>query len=377
LGSDGVNPRIGGILTPSCADINGGIPCQVVGGGLDVGSLTGGLGQYVSFGNLGGGGLDGIPDIQKVVIAAPTTNRPKQYNARFDVLPNSNNQLTFSTYLTRSFRIGSDTGGAARPQADITSAPHNTAYTVLYNRTFSPTLLNEARFNFTKFAYNEIESSNTTNFGIPRIEIESLLRDGRIRFGANQSEATPGVFSERTMEFRDVVSNVHGNHGLKFGGEFRREFNDNNLNGAARPLYTFASLFNFANDAPLFYQINADPQTGGPANAQRHFRSNSYGLFLLDDWKARPNLTLNFGLRYEYFGVLQEQNDQVANFTFGPGGGLAGSRVDPTSKLYNGDKNSRRRRHLLQPHSGSSLLKHARQSAVLRPLSDLLWHGSG
>jgi hypothetical protein len=142
------------------------------------------------------------------------------------------------------------------------------------------------------------------------------------------------------MEFRDVVSNVHGNHGLKFGGEFRREFNDNNLNGAARPLFTFASLFNFANDAPLFYQINADPQTGGPANAQRHFRSSSYGFFLLDDWKARPNLTLNFGLRYEYFGVLQEQNNQVANFSFGPGGGLAGSRVDPTSKLYNGDKNN-------------------------------------
>src|SRR6185503_17620947 len=55
LGSDGVNPRIGGILTPSCADINGGIPCQVVGGGLDVGSITGARGQYVSFSNLGGG----------------------------------------------------------------------------------------------------------------------------------------------------------------------------------------------------------------------------------------------------------------------------------------------------------------------------------
>jgi hypothetical protein len=99
-----------------------------------------------------------------------------------------------------------------------------------------------------------------------------LLRDGRIRFGANQAETTPGDFSEKTMEFRDVVSNVRGNHGFKFGGEFRREFNDNNLNGGSRPLYTFASLFNFANDAPLFYQINADPVTGGPADAQRHFR---------------------------------------------------------------------------------------------------------
>jgi len=340
LGSAGVQPRIGAVLTPTCADIQSSIPCQVVGGGLDVGSISGGLGQYLTFSNLGGGGLDGIPDIQKVSISSPTINRPNQYNARFDVMPTSKDQLTFSTYLTRTFRVGSDAGGAARPQADITSAPHNTAFAVLYNRTISSTLLNEARFNFTKFAYNEVESSNQTNFGIPRIEIESLLRSDRIRFGANQSEATPGIFSERTMEFRDIVSNVRGNHGLKFGGEFRREFNDNNLNGAARPLYTFASLFNFANDAPLFYQINASPQTGGPANAQRHFRSNSYGIWGQDDWKARPNLTLNFGLRYEYFGVLKEQNNQVSNFIFGPGGGLTGSRVEPTSQLYNADKNN-------------------------------------
>ncbi len=60
-----------GVLTPSCADVQGGIPCQVVGGGLDVGSLSGALGQYLTFGNLGGGGLDGIPDIQRVIIAEP------------------------------------------------------------------------------------------------------------------------------------------------------------------------------------------------------------------------------------------------------------------------------------------------------------------
>ena len=341
LGSSGVQPRTSAVITPSCADVNGNIPCQVVGGGLDIGSPSGSLGQYLTFSNLGGGGLDGIPDIQKVIIAAPTINRPNQYNGRFDLLPNSNNQLTFSTYLTRASFIGSNTGAAARPQADITSKPKNSAFAVLYNRTISSTLLNEARFNFTKFAFNEVESSNQTNFGIPRVEIEGIFRDGsRIRFGAPQSETTPGVFSEKTMEFRDVVSNVRGNQGLKFGGEFRREFNDNNLNGASRPLYSFVSLFNFANDAPIFYQINADPVTGGPANAQRHFRSNSYGLFVQDDWKVRPNFTLNLGLRYEYFGVLKEKNDQVANFVFGSGGGLTGSKVQPTSELYSPDRNN-------------------------------------
>jgi hypothetical protein len=341
LGSSGVQPRITEVLQPSCTDVQGGTPCQVVAGGLDVGSPAGGLGQYLTFGNLGGGGLDGIPDIQKVIIATPTTNRPNQYNVRFDFSPTSNDQLTFSTYLTRAFFVGSDAGAGGRPQTDITTEPRNSALTFLYNRTFSATTLNEARFNFTRFAFNEVESSTNTNFGIPRVEVENLLTEGRrIRFGANQAETTPGIFSETTFEFRDIVNHVRGNHAFRFGGEIRKERNDDNLNGASRPLYTFAGLFNFANDAPLFYQINADPQTGGVANAQRHFRSGGYGLFFQDDWKARPNLTLTLGLRYEYFDVLKERDNLVSNFVFGPGGGLAGSRVEPTSELYDPDRNN-------------------------------------
>lgn len=341
LGSSGVLPRISATLAPTCTDVLGSFPCQVVGGGLDIGSISGALGQYQTFSNLGGGGLDGIPDIQKVVITAPTQNRPKQYNARFDFNPTSNDQFTFSTYLTRAFFIGSDTGAAGRPQADITSQPRNNAFTGLYNHIFSQTLLNEARFNFTQFKFNELESSRETNFGIPRVEVEGMLTDGRrIRFGANQAETTPGIFSEKTFEFKDKVSWVHGNHGIAFGGDWRKELNDDNLNGASRPLYSFVGLFNLANDAPIFYQINADPRTGGVADAQRHFRTGGYGLFIQDDWKLRPNFTLNLGVRYEYFNVLSERDNQVANFVFGPGGGLAGSRVEPTDQLYNPDRNN-------------------------------------
>src|SRR5690349_8138877 len=92
LGSTGVQPRIAAVITPSCNDILSSFPCQVVGGGLDIGSPSGALGQYVPLGAPGGGGLDGIPDLQKVVIAAPTTKRPKQYNARVDFSPSTSNQ---------------------------------------------------------------------------------------------------------------------------------------------------------------------------------------------------------------------------------------------------------------------------------------------
>ena len=56
LRSAGIEPRIVGTLTPLCSDLNSNIPCQPVSGGLDIGSLSGGLGQYLTFNNLGGGG---------------------------------------------------------------------------------------------------------------------------------------------------------------------------------------------------------------------------------------------------------------------------------------------------------------------------------
>ncbi len=349
LGSPGIAPRIVSVIPVPCtaagfsANSTG---CQQVAGGLDIGSPTGARGQYVLSSNPIGGGLDNIPDIQFAQIALPTISRGNQYNLRLDFNPTSKDTLTISGYRSRFFAVQSTQASNSRPMADVTTNPANSLVTITYIRTLSATLLNEARFNATRFAFNELQSSSATNFGIPNIQIEAFglpfTLNKAIQIGAPYSETTPGVFAENTFEFRDTLRKSAGNHGLSFGVEVRKEQDNNNLVGAARPLYTFGGLWNFANDTPLFYQIAANPQTGGPPLTQRYFRSSTYALFAQDDWKLRPNLTLNLGLRWEYFSPPSEKGNTLSNLVLGPPGQeLTGaSIVTGLTRLYPPDRNN-------------------------------------
>jgi len=340
LGASGAAPRVTSIIPRSCASAGIGL-CQQLPSGLDIGSPIGATGQYISFGNLSGGGLDGIPDIEFAQIAAPNTSHGNQFNPRLDINLTAKDTLTFSSYISLFSGVSSDQAGRSRPMGDVRSAPKNLFGMITYTRTISSTMLNEARFNITRFAFNELQTSSDTNFGLPRIEIETLPFD-RIRFGPPWSETTPGIFAENTMEFRDTLRKVAGNHAWAFGGELRKEQDNNDLIGGARPLYTFAGLFNFANSAPLFYQIDADPRTGGPPDTQRYFRSHTLAFFAQDDWKFRPNLTLNLGLRWEYFSPLTEKEGKLSNLMLGSTNatGLTGASIVRPSKLWPSDWNN-------------------------------------
>lgn len=336
--SAGITPRIVSFRTPSCAvfgnDLN---RCRVAGNGLDLGSLTGATGQYVSLGNPTGGGFDNIPDIQQVVFAVPRRERGQQYNLRFDYTLRAA-QLTFSSFFTgRDDQVG-DFGSRGRPASDLRNKPRNTAITVAYIQPLSPGVVNEARFSFTKFASDQVKASSSTNFGVPRLEVEGLPFD-RIRFGAERAETTPAIFSQKTYEIRDTLRFVTGSHAFAVGGQMRRELDDNNLIGGARPVYSFVGLFNLANETPIFEAINADPRTGGPADAQRFFRTGDYAAFIQDDWKVRPNLTLNLGLRYELFTPPTETEGRLTNFIIEPGT-ASGGRVVTTDRLFQTDKNN-------------------------------------
>jgi outer membrane receptor protein involved in Fe transport len=339
LAAPGTAPRVVAVLTPSCNDVNrpatdskGNPTCAVVGGGLDLGSPfpagTGPGNPYLRLftpevgGAFVGNGLDGIPDVELAQLSYPKHQTGNQYNARVDWNISSKHTLSASTYLTKSTSINPPgTDQTSAPNREVTNKPFSPAGTILWNWVISPTKLNEVRLNFSRFAFNEVASNKgIVNWGIPDAEIQDVFKSNRrIWFGAPQGENTPGILAQNTYGFGDTFSWALPKHALKFGFQYRKEQNNNNEIGFARPLYTFSQLWNFANDAPIFEQNAVNPNTGNPDAAQRYFRTSYYGGFVQDDWKFRSNLTLNVGLRYEYYSPVSEPQGLLSNLV------LAGS----------------------------------------------------
>src|SRR5260370_39999449 len=119
--------------------------------------------------------------------------------------------------------LSSDTNGKGRQIADFPLKQFNTSGTILFSLIFSQSLLNEARFNASRFHIDQVADTAAagTNLGIPRVEVESLPIGGRIRFGAPQAEGTPAKFAQNTFEFSDTVSKTRGNHAFRLGGVCR------------------------------------------------------------------------------------------------------------------------------------------------------------
>jgi hypothetical protein len=335
LSASGVEPRILSVFAPSCSQIM--VACRMVNGGMDIGSISSEPGRYVG---QAGGGFDGIPDLQEVVFALPGRYYGNQYNLRLDFTPNERNTFAFSTFISRLNNLGSDGAAQGRPMADKSFQPLNTSGTLLYTRVFSPTMLNEARFNATRFFSDQVAISTNVNYGLPRVEVEGVIRGGqRLRFGVDRSETSPSLFAQNIFEFNDTLSKTIGNHAMKFGVVVRNEQNNSDSSGGSRPLYSFTGLFDLANDAPVFESINADPRTGLPADAQRYYRTPYYAGFVQDDWKARSNLTLNLGVRYEYFSPLQDKDSRLTNLFLGSQG-LRDARLQVVDTLTIPDRNN-------------------------------------
>jgi hypothetical protein len=351
LTAKGAQPRIFQVLTPNCADfgsdVNGPTHCQVVSGGVDLGSAAKGgctmsYGQYADIfsGDPTGCGLDGVPDLQKVTTFAPSRSSGNQYNARVDYT-RAKDLFAVSFYITPQNGVGGDVGANGRPMADLVFDPRNKYVALIWNHTLSSTMMNEARLNWTRFFANQFASNPNAAWNLPRFQIEDMPGD-RITYGANQGTNSPGIFAQNQYEFRDTFSKQRGRHEFKagFSATLNQDNNDYEF-GAARPIYVAHGLWNFVDGTPIYEGINVNPNTGAPTDVHKYYRQHDYSFFGQDNIKLRPNLSFNIGLRYEYFAPLTEKFGRQSNLILGPGpSGLANATLKVGGPLYPADKNN-------------------------------------
>lgn len=352
LSDPSVLPRIQTVIAPNCSGFNPYTPpatptnpnptpqptCQVVNGGLDIGSLPpGGASQLGVFPVAPyGAGLDGIADVENVQLFVPSHGHGNQFNGRVDYNLTQKDLIAGSVYFTKLDNYGISGTVGSRPQADVPFKPLNSAGTLIYIHTFSPAWLNEARANGTRFAENALnDAGNTVNYGLPFVNVQNLPFP--IQYGPNFSSTSPAVFAENTYEVRDMVTHTWGSHTIRIGGEFRWEQDNDNLNGQQRPTFAFQGLWTLANDASVFEQVTANPLTGGTPLTQRYFRSEDMAVYVQHDWKATPDLTLNMGLRWENFTPLRNKGFLINYPVLGttPGRELVDITLQQKNHLWN------------------------------------------
>ncbi len=128
-------------------------------------------------------------------------------------------------------------------------------------------------------------------------------------------------YTPYTIGLIDNFSWLRGNHSLKFGGEVRfiRLYTDR-LGGTT---YSYSNLASFLTNTAATVQYNGDVSSPSPFNngatGNRFAKQEYYIGFVQDEWRVKPNLTFNYGLRYEYYSPLREDQDRQVVFDIDKG----------------------------------------------------------
>jgi len=182
--------------------------------------------------------------------------------------------------------------------------------TINDTHTISPTLVNEARLGFNRIhilfapentlnaATLGINSGVNAPIGLPQITVTGAFAFGGIN-------GFPQGRGDTTMIGSDTVSWVHGNHTIRFGGEYRQTIA--NSFSQTPGTFTFPSI-----DA--FVQDRANAFTANTSNRAARIYTPSAGAFIQDAYKVLPHLTLNLGLRYDWNGTPYDTRNHFVVF---------------------------------------------------------------
>ena len=164
-------------------------------------------------------------------------------------------------------------------------------------------------------------SNNSFDWGVPGLNFSNF---------SSLHDINPQQRTDQTFSIGDNMIWTHKKHTFRWGGDYRRVLNDLRNDQNSRGNFYFTGLYTSAigptgpiagtgydfADFLLGLSQQAAIQYG---SGQYNFRSNVYNLFLQDDWRVRGNLTLNLGVRYEYYSPLTEAHGRLANLAIAPG----------------------------------------------------------
>jgi hypothetical protein len=202
--------------------------------------------------------------------------------------------------------------------------PH-AAYTLEENHVFSPAMVNTLRvgLNQSNLASPAISTSNPleldktlgvlpgcvapgVNIGAGGLSANSATADGFGGFSGAQG------FYARTaiIQVFDDVARTAGKHSLKFGFMYLGDHQNWGQGAGCDGSASFDSIQSFLQNIPATVRMpTVPPFTSGPTT--HHYRSRVFAGYAQDDWKMRPNLTLNFGLRYEMQTIPSETQGKI------------------------------------------------------------------
>jgi hypothetical protein len=199
-------------------------------------------------------------------------------------------------------------------QGGVASARPNTAYIspnatwyhkIDYVHTFSPTLLNEASMSYVRADGNQPAAPG---------DLPNLPNAYPGGLGTGFSSWGPSGWVHNNWNWHDVLTYVKSNHNIRVGIDVDRQQDlDNFTAGLDRPSFNFANIVDFAVDHPSSQSGPVvDVKNSGTAQSlYSRVLMLQTAPFVQDDWKVTKNLTVNAGLRFDYFGHL-------GTVTYGP-----------------------------------------------------------
>ncbi len=258
-------------------------------------------------------------------------------------------------------------GGSTIPGFGTSGELRFTNVVVSDFHTFSSRTVNEARFSWHQrdtlsvipvnkttpgdLGIEGIVPDDASALGPPRIDIIGFSNFGNTIQG-------PQGRDDNTFQYVNNVSHNRGNHNFKFGGEYRSYYQNQVFDFINSGLYTFSGDMVAILGLPLVPGLNAalsDFARGQPVNFVQNsagaprYETQSYNFFAQDDWKIRPNFTLNLGVRYELDKPLVDADDRVNTFRAGqqstvfptaPVGMVFPGDAGITRSTYQTDKNN-------------------------------------